>query len=287
MKNLIAAIPRPLLYLTSALVALFLLALLIGITRPASAPTAPDAVAIPAALPPSTAAAEAIPSPSATPAMPPPSAASSATSDVSTRLADALRPAAFDIESPEGSAMRPEHLKVVKLNSDPRRDESQYVTVLARESATSSQSIIDGPASRAEANVKDTDGVQISKHGYILVDQAGSHDLMLQVVSTYTPPWAECYASIGGASVARAGARGVATSTVSLAAGWHEFELTCSRFTGTWQATFAIRAPGATSPQIQSLSRPSQQQSQQQEAPTSPDSDPVAGETEEHEEVEE
>jgi hypothetical protein len=259
--NILSA-PRALIFLGVGLLLLLFLSLAIGIFRgpagesPASAPaSSSNGGELPSAAPPN-----GLPEPAAAPAMPAPSALRPAASPAAAETGSfqsPSRPPAFPVDSPEGLAMRPGHLEVVKLNSDPFQSGSQYVTVLSQESSSGSQSTLDGSAARSAASLPDVDGIQVSKRGYILIQEAGPHDLMLQSVSKQNS-WlshAECNALIGGTSVARAAPSRIATATVTLGRGWHEAEIVCTRTTGSWQATLAIRAPGASAPEIQALHR--------------------------------
>lgn len=270
----IRSAPRALIFLGGGLLLLLILSLAIGILRgPAGAPPAPAAALASSdnrGELPSPAGPAGLPEPAAAPAMPAPSALRPAATPAAAEtgsLQAAARPPAFPIDSPDGLAMRSAHLEVVKLNSDPFQTGSRYVTILSRESSSGSQSTLDGSAARSAASLPDVDGIQVSKHGYILIQEAGPHDLMLQSVSKQNS-WlshAECNALIGGTSVARAAPGRIATASVTLSRGWHEAEIVCTRTTGPWQATLAIRAPGASAPEIQALHRPNRAQPSQQE----------------------
>jgi hypothetical protein len=263
----IRVIPKPLVIAGGVLILAFLGALVLGVSqRPEPAPVEAPAASVAAPpAPQQPAHSGSTPLPTAQ-QMPAPSASESAPSTPSATgaadLAGALRPPAFFLDSTEAAAMHSGHMETVKLNSDPFSS-SVYSTILARESRSGSQSTLDGPAARSAANLPDVDGVQVSKRGYIRIDVAGAHDLMLQSASAQSS-WlshAECVVLLGGVSVTRTAPARISAATVSLAAGWHELELTCTRMTGVWQSTLAIRAPGAEAPQIQALSIPSRAQS--------------------------
>jgi hypothetical protein len=259
-------IPRPLIITAAVLGVALVIALVVGITRPAPPPVAIPAAQAPAPTP-AAPAAEAPPMP-----MPTPSRSQSAPAPASDGgtggLGAALRPPAIDFDAPEATEMRSGHIETVQLNSDPDSRSGSYVTVLHRESRSGSQSTLDGPAARAAASIPDSDGVSVAKRGYAKIEKAGEYAALMQSEANRgaVAMRAQCVASIGGVAITRAAPGRVATANIALAPGWHEVELQCARLKGTWTATFALRAPGAEAPEVLAFTIPQKASSEAEAA---------------------
>jgi hypothetical protein len=240
-------LPKPILIAAGVLVGLLLLALVVGLLRPAG-PSAPDAApTTPAPTIPQQYPSAGTSLPTAPPAGPRAAAAPSASVPAAP---------AWPARYPPSTPVERGAVETVELAPDAFTP--KYST-LTRRTIGGAVTSIDGAAARQNAALTDVQGVRVTRSGLIRVEAESEYTITLglDAPGRLWTSRGECTAALNGVPIIRlSGTQELVPNSGVLAAGLHELTFGCSLMTGKWVATVSLREAQAERPSVAALYLP-------------------------------